>query len=190
MTTLYLSVYEPDHRAHGGRGRISGLGADATRARTYPYLVCSWNPTGDFAQATQGLEHGDAFLVAPITAVEPAPESPARYILRFTEFARVRGPTFGAANEIRSTTPRLATSESIEIFFVFEKAEKRATAELPVVGSSPSSDLGPLPISAAKPRLAAYYDSGDGGRDQIRGLRRCARSRPHDSRVFGSNRYR
>jgi hypothetical protein len=131
---------------------------DATRARTYPYLVCSWNPTGEFAQANQGLEHGEGFLVAPIAAVEPAPESPDRYILRFTEFARVKVANVwrGKRNPVNYTT--LSELGIDPDSLAFEKAERRSAPEPSVVGGSPSSNLGPLSISAVKPRLAAYYN--------------------------------
>jgi hypothetical protein len=130
---------------------------DAMRARTYPYIVCSWNPKGEFAQANQGIEHGKAFLVASITAVEPAPESPDRYILRFAEFARISGgPKVwnGKRNPVNYTA---LSNLRIDLkSLTFETATKPTVSELPA--SSLMSSLAPLPISAVKPRLAAYYN--------------------------------
>ena len=140
-------------------GRSQGWVLDATRARTYPYLVCSWNPTGEFAKANTGLEHGEAFLVAPITSVEPSPESPGRYILRFTQFARVKVPNVwnGKRNPVNYTTLNELGIDPDGLRF--EDADLQRASEQPAaVNASTISNFGPLTISAAKPRLAAYYD--------------------------------
>jgi hypothetical protein len=43
-----------------------------------------------------------------------------------------------------------------QLQLAFEKAERRFVPEPSVVGGPPSPNLGPLSISAVKPRLAAY----------------------------------
>jgi hypothetical protein len=62
---------------------------DASRARTCRYLVCTWNATGEFVRASEGRRNGEAFLVAPISSIDTDRQEPGRYIVRFTEFARV-----------------------------------------------------------------------------------------------------
>jgi hypothetical protein len=133
---------------------------DAQRARTCSYLVCAWNPRGPFAPVNYGHARGEAFLVAPIVAVEPAPppESPGRYELRFTEFARVSFPNVwkGRRNPVAYTT---LNALGIDVdSLAFEPASKPIALQLGAASSSIPPSLGPLPISAAKPRLAAYYN--------------------------------
>jgi hypothetical protein len=130
---------------------------DAARARTYEYLVCCWNPKGQFAQVNYGRGHGEAFLVAPITTIEPAPGEPGRYILRFAEFARVSVPGVWTGKRNPITYASLSELGIDAASLTFETAAKPSALALPP--STPaSSDLSPLPISAAKPRLAAFYN--------------------------------
>ncbi len=64
---------------------------DPKRASESRYLVCAWNARGPLRADTAGkLGHGEGFLVAPITAIEPVP--PNRFIIRFREFARIGVP--------------------------------------------------------------------------------------------------
>jgi len=137
---------------------------NAPRARTYPFVVCAWNPAGPFAHANQGLERGEGFMVARVTAVEPAPEDPRRYILRFSDFARVRIPHVwtGQRNPVSYTSLAELGIDLDSLTFVRNQSSMEVPAPTlePVTGarSTISADLWPLPISAAKPRLAAYYD--------------------------------
>jgi len=128
----------------------------AKNARACPYVVCSWNPNGKFAQPNYGPGHGDAFLVAPITAVEPAPTNAERYILRFAEFARVSVPDVWPGNQNPVTYASLSKLGIDLDSLAFEPVSQRTELLVPA-SSSPSSNGAPLPISAAKPRLAAYY---------------------------------
>lgn len=132
---------------------------DAKRVRTCRYLVCSWNPTGEGAQTTERHQHGEAFLVARITSVEPAaaPEEAGRYDIRFIEFARVNVPNVwtGKRNPVYYTSLDALGIDPDAL--TFEPVSEPTAPEL-LASRLASSNLTPLPISAAKPRLAAYYN--------------------------------
>lgn len=65
---------------------------DPERARMCDYIVCAWNESGQFARHGERMRHGEAFLVGKITTVELSPEGEGRYIVRFSEIARVSVP--------------------------------------------------------------------------------------------------
>ena len=56
-------------------------------ARRCSYIVCTRNRHHE--DAAQQEEHGAAFLVGKISGVEPAPDDPARFIVRFDRYALV-----------------------------------------------------------------------------------------------------
>lgn len=127
---------------------------DPKRARPYPYLVCAWNPAGPFAESRRS--HGEAFLVAQISSVEPAPEAPDRYVLRFSKFARISVPNLwtGKRNPVYYTSlEELGINPDT---LPFDAVSSAAGSIAPQRNAEPSN-LAPLAISAAKPRLAAYY---------------------------------
>jgi len=135
---------------------------DPAHARRCSYVVCTWNESGEFAKVN-GLEHRQAFLVAPITAVEPARENPGRYILRFTEFTRINVPNVwhGQRNPVSYTTLEDLGIDPTGPGAVSETtASVVPPAEMPrLTGSlSATHEAFPLAIRAAKPRLAAYYE--------------------------------
>jgi hypothetical protein len=65
-------------------------------ARRCKYIVCTRNRyfagAGPEEQAAALEEHGAAFLVGKVTAVEPAPDRDDRYIIRFDEYALLSDP--------------------------------------------------------------------------------------------------
>jgi hypothetical protein len=56
-------------------------------ARRCSYIVCTRNRHHE--DASQQEEHGAAFLVGKISSVKPAPDDPARFIVRFERYALV-----------------------------------------------------------------------------------------------------
>ncbi len=59
-------------------------------ARSCRWLVCVWNARGAYAQSEPDhLAHGEAFLIAPIDSIEPSPQEPQRWIVRFHEYAKI-----------------------------------------------------------------------------------------------------
>lgn len=69
-----------------------------SNARRCTYLVCTRNRysayTSPEEQAAAREEHGAAFMVCKISTVEPSPERPERYIVRFDEYALLNEPDF------------------------------------------------------------------------------------------------
>lgn len=132
---------------------------DPKRARGCAYLICTWNPTGEFARSNEGRTHGEAFLIAPISAVELAPENPERYIIRFDEFARISIPN--AWNGQRNPVWYASLSELgiIPSEFTLEASTASTlgltspTGRMPAIAASDT----PLNIDAAKRGLAAYF---------------------------------
>jgi hypothetical protein len=63
---------------------------NAANARKCQWLICVWNARGAYAESgAERLAHGEAFLVAPIDSIEPAPQEPDRWIVRFRQYARI-----------------------------------------------------------------------------------------------------
>lgn len=134
---------------------------DPARARRCAYLVCAWNPYGAYQDGAQ-LPHGQAFLIAKISGVEPAPEDPSRYIIRFSEYSDVAIPNVwhGWRNPVKY-------SELAEIGVDLSNIEfSRATQDAghisgshPLRRATPKSLAAPnaLSIAQAKTALAAFY---------------------------------
>ena len=76
-------------------------------ARRCTYLVCTRNryfaDAGPEEQSAAREEHGAAFMVCKISTVEPSPERPDRYIIRFDEYAILDIPDVwpGGRNPVR-----------------------------------------------------------------------------------------
>jgi hypothetical protein len=58
---------------------------NAANARRCSYIVCTRNRHHE--DASQQEDHGAAFLVGKISAIEPAPDDPERFIVRFDRYA-------------------------------------------------------------------------------------------------------
>ena len=74
-------------------------------ARRFQYCVCVQNRhNGHWGGADQ--EHHHAFLVGRISAVVPSPERPDRYLVEFSEYAKVDSPDAwpGLRNPVRYGT--------------------------------------------------------------------------------------
>ena len=71
-------------------GGTSSWPVDRRRARGCKYVVCCRNA---HALGVEGPEaHGSAFLVGRISGVEPSPDTPARWIVLFSEYAIIDVP--------------------------------------------------------------------------------------------------
>ena len=65
----------------------------AVHARECRWLICVWNARGAYAESDGArVAHRQAFLIAPIDSIDPAPEEPRRWIVRFHEYARIAIP--------------------------------------------------------------------------------------------------
>lgn len=96
--------------ARGPDRIIADRGSQAWRlnpvnARRFQYCVCVQNRhNGHWGGADQ--EHHHAFLVGRISAVVPSPERPDRYLVEFSEYARIDSPDAwpGLRNPVRYGT--------------------------------------------------------------------------------------
>jgi hypothetical protein len=138
---------------------------DPKRARGHRYVVCAWNSTGEYVQNSGARQHGEAYLVAPITSIEPAapPEEANRYIIRFSSFARVAIPNVwphGQRNPVFYTTLHDLGIDPDALDFteappsVVPDHSRESLLALP---PAPSGAVHALTIAAAKVGLAAHY---------------------------------
>lgn len=132
------------------------------RARACLYVVCAWNPRGEYAQPNVNLRHGEAFLVAPITAIETAarPEPENRYIVRFANFAVPPNRKIvwtGKRNPVNYTTLSALGFDADGLQFS-PPADGAAPAP-PVAAARRGGRDGDLPltIGAAKRGLSLHY---------------------------------
>jgi hypothetical protein len=148
------------------------------RARECRYVVCAWNPRGEFAQPNVDLRHGEAYLIAPITAIEPAqaPEPLGRYIVRFTKFAVPPGRKIvwtGKRNPVNYTTLSTLGIDADTLTFTARElnvAGAASTVHPAAGGRDSAAEDAPLTIAAAKRGLALQYDvSADSIEIVIRG---------------------
>jgi hypothetical protein len=65
----------------------------AVNARECQWLICVWNARGAYAESgADHLEHREAFLIAPIDAIDASAQEPDRWIVRFHKYARISIP--------------------------------------------------------------------------------------------------
>ncbi|WP_108461488.1 hypothetical protein [Devosia naphthalenivorans] len=85
---LILTGYSPDQIRLEGESRAWRLAPDNARARTYAVLC--YNANGEYGSAD--IEHGSGFLVGALAGVVPSREVEGRWVLRFSEIARISVP--------------------------------------------------------------------------------------------------
>jgi hypothetical protein len=123
-------------------------------ARTCRWLVCVWNAHGAYAESgAVRLEHHEAFLIAPIDAIEPSPQEPGRWIVRFHEFARISIPDCWNGQRLPFrylTVAELGVSPDDLHFVSVVTDPQRPPASGP--------NVTPLSIEAAKLGIAAKFN--------------------------------
>lgn len=136
------------------------------RARECRYVVCAWNPRGEYAQPNVNLRHGEAFLVAPITAIESVdrPEPENRFIVRFFDFAVPPGRKIvwsGKRNPVNYTTLSTLGFDADELKFTpppVSPADGDATPPRTAAARRGGADGDvPLTIAAAKRGLSLQH---------------------------------
>jgi hypothetical protein len=88
--TIVVFTYRPIQTILEERGS-QAWSLKAANARRCTYIVCTRNryfaDAGPEVQALALEKHGAAFMVGKVSIVEPSPERPERYIVRFDEYA-------------------------------------------------------------------------------------------------------
>ena len=114
-------------------GGTSSWRLDRNHARQCVFAVCTRNANADWVEGPEA--HHSAFLVGKIRDVVPAPDSDGRYLIQFSEYARVNIPDAwkGDRNPVKY-------------------------ASLKDIGIDPSSlkwEPMPVPVEPATPRVIA-----------------------------------
>ncbi len=134
------------------------------RARQCRYVVCAWNPRGEFAQPNVNLRRGEAYLIAPITSIEPPEdlhEPKDRYIVRFSDYAVPPGRKTvwtGKRNPVNYTTLTALGFDPATLTFESPAASGAAHDAAAITRRGGAADDVPLTIAAAKRGLALQYD--------------------------------
>jgi hypothetical protein len=141
---------------------------DAARVRKLPYLVCVQNlnnPDRDFSDASE--PHGSAYLVGRIADVVPSPEDPnsGRWMIQISEYSTIQNPDnvwkgwrnpvkYGRLEEFKIELDKLKFHSVSE----FQKDLRHPELSRPSAPPQSNSLISPMPLSAAKLSLAAFYD--------------------------------
>ena len=146
-------------------GGSSAWRLDRNHARRCVYAVCTRNAHADWVEGKE--PHHTAFLIGKISDVvpcEPTPENEEaaekRYLIEFSEFARVEIPDFwkGDRNPVK-----YRSSDDLEIDFSalkWEPMPKLENAQKQVVGpaAQPKATIGALTMAEAKKGLALTFN--------------------------------
>lgn len=125
-------------------------------ARRLKFCVCVQNRhNGHWGGADQ--EHHSAFMVGRISDVVPSPERPVRYLVEFSEYARIdsrnawpglRNPVrYGSLEEFGISDPEALTWHPMPV-------EPRVARSVETVQDEDQEGFGPLTIPEAKAGLA------------------------------------
>lgn len=134
-------------------GGTSSWRLDRNHARQCYFAVCTRNAHADWVEGPEA--HHSAFLVGKIRDVVPSPDSDGRYLIQFSEFARVDIPDAwkGDRNPIK-----YASLEEIGIDPENLKWEPMPTpVESPTIGINAPTANTPLTIAEAKKSLAITF---------------------------------
>jgi hypothetical protein len=135
------------------------------RARHCAYAVCTRNAYADWVEGTE--EHRSAFLVGKISGVVPSDPTGEndeakdhRYLLEFSEFARVSIPDVWQQDR---NPVKYEAIDQIGIDFSSLKWEPMptrsfATAEVEEAKQSPASPARPLSLAEARKGLALTFN--------------------------------
>jgi hypothetical protein len=148
-------------------GGTSAWRLDRNHARRCPYAVCTRNAHADWVEGPEA--HHAAFIVGKISDVVPCKPTPEndeapenRYLIEFSEFARVNVPNVwaGERNPIKY---RSADDLGIDFSTLkWEPMPKPADAPAPVVATPSAANLKPsvgsLTMAEAKQGLALTFN--------------------------------
>ena len=134
-------------------GGTSSWRLDRNHARQCVFAVCTRNGNADWVEGPEA--HHSAFLVGKISEVVPAPDYEGRYLIQFSEFARVNIPDAwkGDRNPVK-----YASLEEIGIDPSSLKWEPMpAPAEPPAPEVIAPGASAPLTLAEAKKGLALTF---------------------------------
>jgi hypothetical protein len=146
-------------------GGTSSWRLDRNHARQCTYAVCTRNSNADWVEGLE--EHHSAFLIGKIREVVPCTPTPEnnessekRYLIQFSEFARVKLPNIwkGDRNPVKYTSveslgidPSCLKWEPMPEFIAGAAAKKQAN-------KSGKPGIQPLTMAEAKKGLALMFN--------------------------------
>lgn len=155
-TIVVFTARSPDRIIREGGSQAWVL--NPVRAKQAKWLVCTQNrhhPDHEFSDATE--PHGTAFLVGKISGIVPSLETPDRWMIEISEFARISMPSiWHGRNPVRYT-------HLLEVVFAdirnlkFEPMPQRDAAKPIEQSAEPASSPHALTIAEAKKALAVTF---------------------------------
>ena len=146
-------------------GGTSAWRLDRNHARRCAFAVCTRNANADWVEGTEA--HHSAFLVGKVREVVPCPATPEneegeknRYLIQFSEFARVNIPNIwkGDRNPVKySTLEDLGIDPSV-LKWELMPASANAAEAVGQVASVKSLAVQPLTMAEAKKGLALTFN--------------------------------
>lgn len=155
-TIVVFTARSPDRIIREGGSQAWVL--NAVRAKQAKWLVCTQNrhhPDHEFSDATE--PHGTAFLVGKISGIVPSLESPDRWMIEISEFARISMPSvWHGRNPVRYT--RLPEVVFADIKGLkFEPMPQRDAPTAVEQRAAPALSPHALTITEAKKALALTF---------------------------------
>jgi hypothetical protein len=135
-------------------GGTSSWRLDRNHARQCPYSVCTRNANADWTEGSEA--HHSAFLIGQVSDVVPSTDYEGRYLIKFSEFARVDIPNVwkGDRNPIRYSTLEELGIDSSGLHWEPMPSPKEHSKSR---GIRPLAGTVPLTMAAAKEGLALTF---------------------------------
>lgn len=135
-------------------GGTSSWRLDRNHARRCTFAVCTRNAHADWVEGPEA--HHSAFLIGKVSDVVPSPDHKGRYLIQFSEYARLNIPEIwkGDRNPVKYDTLEELGIDFSTLRWEPMPASPRATPEfIPLKGT----DVGPLTMAEAKTGLALTF---------------------------------
>lgn len=155
-TIVVFTARSPDRIIREGGSQAWVL--NPVRARQAKWLVCTQNrhhPDHEFSDATE--PHGTAFLVGKISGIVPSLETPDRWLIEISEFARINMPSiWHGRNPVRYTHLQEVVFADIN-GLKFAPMPQRDAAKPVEQRAEPASSTRALTIAEARYGLALTF---------------------------------
>lgn len=155
-TIVVFTARSPDRIIREGGSQAWVL--NPARAKRAKWLVCTQNrhhPDHEFSDATE--PHGTAFLIGKISGIVPSLETPDRWMIDISEFARISMPSiWHGRNPVRYTHLQEVVFADIRSL-KFEPMPQRDAAKPIEQRAEPASSPHALTIAEAKKALALTF---------------------------------
>lgn len=139
-------------------GGTSSWRLDRNHARKCVYAVCTRNANADWVEGPE--DHHAAFLVGKVKDVVPSPDHEGRYLIEFSEYARVKIPDIwkGDRNPVKYAAIEDLGIDVSKLDWKQMPARTDATTATSVSReASQGASVGPLTMAEAKKGLALTF---------------------------------